>query len=148
MRQLKRLTRGSPELLQVLNDLVEAVNEINDIRGDNFITTHKGGNGTALSLNVNALLPFLAKGAGNTSVVDVHRLVVQENAPADENISCKKVDSNDAAIGSAFDVKCNLSGTTALNSTIRRLETGDFITAYKIEGTWHCTEGFQKSVDC
>jgi len=80
----------------------------------------------------------------------VYRAQVQEDAPADANISVKLTDQDGTEIGSAFDVACEICGGSALNAAVPRLDTSDndIIFVTNIGGTWYCTTTFQTTEDC
>ncbi len=138
MRRLSKINR--PPTAKEYNDLVERLNILSMIRGANGINVTVGQGG----VNLSTYPPIT-----DISVLgSVKRLKVQENAPAGSEISCKFVDDNDNEIGDAFNVKCDISDGSDLNSAIRRLSDGSFISAFQVNTIWYSTEGFQNSEDC
>jgi hypothetical protein len=67
---LQRFTSGPPGGVQKLNAIVDAVNDLNNLRGDDkFITLRKGPSGALISLNpqeVIRLVPKAVSSAGDT----------------------------------------------------------------------------------
>jgi len=103
-----------------------------------------------------ALLPGDANSTGGESSTSiVRRAVTKENAPSDNTIICNLYNSDGVEITTGTDgvdynipVTCNISGGSALNEAVPRLESGDSLFVAKVAGVSYCVSNFQASEDC
>ena len=137
MKLLQKIIGNLKPTAEQYNVLVDRLNILSKIRGANGINVNIGNGGVNLT-GGKALF-------GN---IEVRRLKVVISATGSNQILCKKVNSVDVVVGNSFNVQCNISDGSAMNSVVRRLSSGDFITAFRFSDTWFCTEGFQNSEDC
>jgi len=99
-----------------------------------------------------ALLPSGELEVGSS----VRRAITKEDAPSDNTIICNLYDSDGAEITTGtsgvdynIQITCNISGGSALNESVPRLETGDNMFVGKFNDVWYCTScNFQASEDC
>jgi hypothetical protein len=144
------------KILPALNRLVNKVNELDNMRGDDFINIKRSGAGTTVGLNLGQARQRLSRKRDNdVGGQTVRRASCTADAGAGSTIAATLYKS-DGTTGDAITVYCNISNGTALNSAVPRLEIGDniFVTksTYDNSGTpevrWYCVTNFNLSNNC
>lgn len=159
MITIQKFTQGNPLTVQRLNELVSALNRINNFSGDACIKVKRCEGGYSIGLDMDQVNARIIKG-GNTPGTSVLRAITTEAAPAATNITCNLYDSTGTEItsgtGSAIEVYCSVIGGGNLNAAVPRLEDNDDLFVVKLpykngtatESRYFCTTLFQASQDC
>jgi len=156
---IKRFTKGPAETVAALNQIVELVNQLEKISGDEFINIGKSGGSTALRFNLNKLKERLGVFSGSGSG-EIRRAKLTASAGATATITANLYNSagveQTTGDEAGVTVYCDIHGGTVLNAAIPRLATGEIIKVAKLpflngtilEQRWTCLTEFQASIDC
>lgn len=82
MNNINRFTQGNPETVRRLNQLVDALNSINNFVGDGLIKVQRSPNGYAFSLNMDGVNARIIKQRGGSGGTQVRRAITTQAAPA------------------------------------------------------------------
>jgi len=140
-----RFVKGPRRAVSKLNTMVDKVNALDRIAGDQFIHITKQGDSYKLGLDIARLLAYLPilRSSGGGSVI--RKAYAAAAAGAGATISCYL---DDDGVGDPVTVTCSIAGGSALNTAIPRLAEGDMIAVWDDDGTWRSTMTFQTSEDC
>lgn len=133
---IDRIGRVKNDTDKKLNDIIDAVNCILNMRGSNGIQTRVLPNSISIIGTGTT-----GEGGGTT----LRNAFASDDAGAGTTISCF-LDTD--GTGEVITVNCEIVGGSALNSAIPRLEDGDRLTVWNDAGTWRCTTIFQATTDC
>lgn len=152
---INKFTQGNAYTVQRLNEIVTALNSLNNFSGDACIRVTRSTNGYTFNLDHDQVNAIVIKGGKSTGVI--RRAITTEAAPAATNITCNLYDSNGTEIttgeGSAIEVYCSVIGGGNLNAAVPRLEDNDdlFVVSLPYSSTevrYYCVSLFQASQDC
>jgi hypothetical protein len=159
MNNIAPFTQGNAMTIRRLNQIVEAVNRVNNFTGDQCIKITRGRDGYTISLVMDQVNARIIKNRGGGSG-GVYRAITTEAAPAATNITCNLYDSTGTEItsgeGSGIEVYCSIIGGGNLNAAVPRLEDNDDLFVVNLpykngtatESRYFCTSLFQASQDC
>jgi len=155
---IQQFNQFNTKILAGLNKMRHVVNQLDNMRGDEFVQIKRSGAGTTVGLNLaKARERISGKGSigdtvgGNT----IKRASLTAAAGSGSTIAATLY-KLDGTTGEAITVNCNISNGSDLNSAVPRLESGDdiFVTksTFDNSGTpevkWYCISNFQASEDC
>ncbi len=142
---INRFTKGQPETVAKMNEIIDTVNNLARMTGDGFVLVQHGINGaTTISLSMNELKARFMNFGGGTQL---HKAYAKAAAGAGNTIVCYKgSDSHDP--DDEITVTCELIGTSDLNNVTPRFKDGTMIPVWNDNGTWRPYFPFQKAVDC
>ncbi len=141
--EIQRFTKGNPETVAMMNELVHAINNALRMTGDGFVNVQRSPTGTTLSLSMNELKTRFMNFGGGT---EIRKAFASVAAGASGTIACF-LDTD--GVGGTVDVVCEVAdGETDLNSALPRLRDGDMIHVYKDGDTWRSIMTFQASGPC
>ena len=126
MKHVQKSIRGGLVSRTKLNELEDAINDHAALHGCDGIVV-VDGNG--IKLNLARLIEVLPLHPV------VRRVVAQEDAPADGQLSVKLVDENDVPYGDAFDIE-NIQAAN-WEDVHPLVLIDDFILAVEIQGVWY-----------
>ncbi len=126
MRKLKRLYSGEKIKNKLINDIIDKVNVISNIKGRNGVTTTVTNQGIML------------RGSGISAIGALVRKAYVKTTPDAVNTVDCYLDID--ATGDEITVSCSdfIVGGTALNAVIPRLINGIKIYVAKFGDTWEC----------
>lgn len=89
MNNIRRFTQGQPETVQRLNQIVDALNSINNFVGDGLIKVQRSPSGYTFSLNMDGVNARIIKNKGGAGGVgtQVRRAITTQAAPAQTYIT-------------------------------------------------------------
>ena len=140
-----RFVKGPRRAVSKLNTMVDKVNALDRIAGDQFIHITKQGDSYKLGLDIARLLAYLPilRSSGGGSVI--RKAYAAAAAGAGTTISCYL---DEDGVGDPVTVYCEIAGGSALNAAIPRLADGDMICVWKDGDDWRSIMTFQTSEDC
>ncbi len=142
---IQPFTKGNPDAVRKMNEIIDAVNNLARMTGDGFVNVKHGINGgTTFSLSMNELKARMM----NFGEGDIHKAYAKAAAGAGSTIVCfLGSDSEDP--DDEITVNCEIVGGSDLNSALPRLEDGTRITVWNDGGTWrNAGNPFQASGPC
>ena len=143
--QIQPFTQGHPATVRKLNDIIRAVNALDNISGDGLVQVQKTGYGLAIGLNIAGLHKHIPR---FKIYNEIYQAKTQAAAGAATTISCKLLNEAEAEVGDAITVYTRICGGGNLNAAVPRLASGDYIFVTNVGGKWYCTTVFQASEDC
>ncbi len=140
MFTLERFTKGNPETLRKLNAIVNAVNKLNVMTGDQIIKVLRTSSGIVLNVDKDALVAGIPKTTGGD-----RKAFCKTDAGAATTLTCF-LDTD--TTGEEVEVQFTIAGGGNLEDCIPRLTDGLLIFVENFGGTWYHKPPMQKSKDC
>lgn len=147
---IRRFSQGNANTIIRMNELVDAVNSLNNVVGDGLIKVKRTNSGYTLSLNmdgVNARVIKQRSGGGT----QVRRAKIQTSGVGTTSLSCKLLDSSGTETGDAITVyPVEHLGTNNLSGNVwPKLAATDNIPIFQdVNGTWYTTFIFDDTSAC
>ena len=141
---IDKFKKGPRSAVTRLNSVIDTVNALDRIAGDQFIHITKQGDSYKLGLDIARLLAYLPMLRGGGGSV-IRKAYAAAAAGAGATISCYL---DEDGVGDLVTVYCEIVGGSALNSAIPRLANGDMICVWKDGDDWRSIMTFQATEDC
>ena len=140
-----RFVKGPRRAVSKLNTMVDKVNALDRIAGDQFIHITKQGDSYKLGLDIARLLAYLPilRSSGGGSVI--RKAYAAAAAGTGATISCYL---DEDGVGSPVTVYCEIAGGSALNAASPLLADGDMICVWDDNGTWRAIQTFDNTTEC
>lgn len=140
---LKRFSQGPVETVVMLNQLVDALNNLLIMEGDSFIRINNTTVGTTFRFNVDEVIRRTMKygSGGGGGKIDI--AYCDENAPNGNIISCFIGSDSGASLS---DVTCNISNGDNLDEATPLLGNEDPMIVTKKDGIWYSTTQFNGAI--
>lgn len=140
---IDKFTGGNSLTRRKLNEIVDALNTLEKMKGDPFIQVKGIGFAKTLALNVDALRPRLRGAGGGTPVF---KAFVKTTPGATTDVDCfLSID----ATGTEITVTVKIyAGGGNLDTAEPLLEDGDDFLVYNDAGTWRNVTTFFKVDEC
>lgn len=144
---LKRFSKGPIETVVMLNELVDALNNLLNINGDVFIRVNNTPVGTTLRLNVDEIIRRVPKyGTGGGGGTQIRKAFVKTTPGASTSVVCfLDVDTTGTEV--TVSVKIYAGGGN-LNTAEPALVDGDDFLVYNDNGTWRNVTTFFRVDSC
>lgn len=139
---IQPFTKGNPETVRMMNELVRALNNELRMTGDGFINVQHSLSGTTISLSMNELKARMMNFGGSTAI---HKAYAKAAAGAGNTIVCY-LDTD--TTGDEITVNCEIVGGSALNAAFPRLADGSMIAVWADGDTWRSVMTFQATGPC
>ena len=131
MQQLKKFTQGPPELVKKLNDMVDAVNQMQNLIGDGVIKVQNTVRGKTIGLDINQVRKRMSKSSSSgDGGGTVRRAITTTAAGASTTITANLYDSNgseqttgdESGITVYFSIVSSTGGGGNLNACLPQLK--------------------------
>lgn len=151
-REVEYFIEGSPEALNKLNALVDAIKSLQAMTGDQFIRVNKTPVGIAFSLNFNAIRAQTMKlGSGKGgSGIGIRRAFVRTTPGATTTLLCYLDNPGDSAGGVEISVECHLYGGGNLDEAHPSFVVDDplWVAYNSIDGEWQNVTRIDGTEEC
>lgn len=139
---LQEITKGDPETVRRINEMVRAVNHLDRMTGDGLVNVSRTPAGVALTLNMAAVQARIPQNITS----DIRKAYMIGNAGAGTTADCH-LDTD--GTGETVTVNFSIANGSSLNDAVPRLKDGNLIFVENFDGDWYCTGlPLQGSEDC
>lgn len=159
MGDIREFMSGPINAIHKINEVIRAVNSLNNVYGDNFIKINRTSAGLTIGLNWSEVLSRIPSGGGGGGK-DIRRAKLTANAGSGNTITANLYNSagveQTSGDESGITVYCTIVGGTALNVAVPVIGDNQDIFVVKlpydnsgtVEQRWYCTTIFQTEPAC
>ena len=132
-RRIRELIRGPAVLVKRINEIIAAVNTLNNMTGDGYIQVKKTARGVGIQLSVDRLLPRIPRMSGNGISINIKwfKLSVVNADP----MTGKEQTFNGSSWSDVSGAE-NVSIYTYPQIALTQYQVNDVVAALKVGGYW------------